>query len=115
MLVAGLLFAKNYYTGWTLVLCGLTFWIIRHWLSRIFRVFWVSYIVLLIPFFIVNGILTGTGIEQEVVWYNDAENMGIRALTIPVEDFFYGLLMIVWNIVLFERFRKNKSVDSANS
>ncbi|MFN3940155.1 MAG: lycopene cyclase domain-containing protein, partial [Chitinophagales bacterium] len=46
--------------------------------------FWRFYFVHLLPFFVVNGILTGTGISGEVVWYNNAENMGVRLLTIPV-------------------------------
>ena len=62
----------------------------------------ISYLIMLIPFFIVNGILTGTGIENEVVWYNNNENLGIRLLTIPVEDFFYGMFLIGMNIMLYE-------------
>lgn len=68
------------------------------WLSH----FYFSYLFLLIPFFIVNGILTGTGPEQPVVWYNNFENMNIRLLTIPVEDFFYGMLLILLNVSVFE-------------
>lgn len=71
--------------------------------------FYFSYMVILIPFFMVNGILTGTGIEGEVVWYNDAENLGVRMGTIPVEDTFYGMLLILMNIFLFEKWRVNPS------
>jgi lycopene cyclase domain-containing protein len=60
------------------------------WLGR----FYFTYLILLIPFTAVNGILTGTGLEHEVVWYNDRENLGLRILTIPVEDVFYGMLMV---------------------
>jgi lycopene cyclase domain-containing protein len=66
----------------------------------------LAYLVILVPFFIVNGILTGTGLENPVVWYNDAENLGIRLLTIPVEDTIYGFLLIGFNISLFEYFKK---------
>jgi lycopene cyclase domain-containing protein len=64
----------------------------------------------LIPFFIVNGILTGSGLKQPVVWYNNAENIGIRLFTIPVEDIAYGLELILANIFFFEIFKKDYRV-----
>jgi lycopene cyclase domain-containing protein len=64
-----------------------------------------AYLVSLVPFLVVNGILTGTGITGEVVWYNNAENLGIRLLTIPVEDFLYAFSMLLLNTLLFERVR----------
>lgn len=64
-----------------------------------------AYLVILIPFFIVNGILTGTGLEEPVVWYNDAENLAIRLFTIPIEDTVYGFLLIGLNITLYEKFK----------
>lgn len=65
-----------------------------------------AYLVILVPFLIVNGILTGTGLEEPVVWYNNEENLGIRFLTIPIEDAIYGFLLIGSNISLFEYFKK---------
>jgi lycopene cyclase domain-containing protein len=72
------------------------------WLSQ----FYFSHLFLLIPFLIVNGILTGTGLDNPVVWYNNEENMGVRVLTIPLEDLFYGMLMLLLNTFLFEHFNK---------
>lgn len=71
------------------------------WLGR----FFLAYAVVLVPFFLVNGILTGTGIENEVVWYNDAENLGIRLFTIPFEDAFYGMSLILINVTVMEAIR----------
>lgn len=71
------------------------------WLSK----FYIVYAFLLIPFLIVNGLLTGSGLAQPIVWYNDNENMGMRIMTIPLEDLFYGMSMILMNVLGFEFFK----------
>jgi lycopene cyclase domain-containing protein len=70
--------------------------------------FYLSYAVVLIPFLIVNGVLTGSYIPEEVVWYNDEENLSRRIFTIPVEDIFYGMLLILMNVFFYELFMKKK-------
>ncbi len=64
--------------------------------------FYFAYTILIIPFLATNGILTGSFIADEVVWYNNGENLGVRFFTIPVEDFIYGLLLILSNITIYE-------------
>ena len=75
--------------------------------------FYISFLIILIPFFIVNGILTGSYIEDPVVWYNNNENLGIRLGTIPVEDIGYAFSLIFLNIILIEKFKRRslKSKD----
>src|SRR5437764_7951977 len=48
--------------------------------------FYITYVILLLPFLVVNGILTGTALQNPVVWYNENEITGMRILTIPAED-----------------------------
>jgi lycopene cyclase domain-containing protein len=79
--------------------------------NRQLRIFYITFLIILVPFFIVNGILTGTYIEDPVVWYNNEENLGIRLGTIPIEDIGYAFSMLFLNIILIEKF-KRKSVGS---
>jgi lycopene cyclase domain-containing protein len=74
--------------------------------NAILQKFYINFLVILIPFFIVNGILTGSFIHNEVVWYNDNENLGIRLFTIPIEDAFYAFSMLFANLILIEKFKK---------
>ena len=74
--------------------------------SGIINRFYLTYLVILIPFFIINGILTGSFITEEVVWYNRSEIMGIRIFTVPVEDVSYGFCLILINLLLINIFNK---------
>ena len=78
---------------------------------KILSKFYLTFLVMLIPFFLVNGILTGSIIENEVVWYNDNENLGIRLFTIPIEDTIYAFSLILMNLFLLEKFKKPKIND----
>jgi lycopene cyclase domain-containing protein len=68
--------------------------------------FYLAYLVSLIPFYIVNGLLTSI----PVVMYNNEENMAFRVGTIPFEDHFYSMAMLLLNIMFFEYFRKRIKV-----
>ena len=109
LLILGLVFWQKAYTSVTFVstailVLTLKFYFNANWLVQFFSI----YPLLLIPFFIVNGILTGTGLDQPVVYYNDAENLGIRLLTIPIEDVVYGFELLLMNIFLYERFNSHE-------
>jgi lycopene cyclase domain-containing protein len=103
LLLMGCYYFNKWYTGITFLLTGLflAFQMLKlrpRYMGR----FYFAFIFILIPFFIVNGILTGTFIDEPVVWYNDEENLGLRLGTIPVEDVFYGMLMILASISIAE-------------
>ena len=72
--------------------------------SILLQHFLLTFLVMLIPFFIVNGVLTGSWIVDQVVWYNDTENLGLRISTIPIEDGIYAYSMILMNLFFFEYF-----------
>lgn len=86
------------------------FVLITEWFLKAYYLlhFYRAYLVALIPFFITNGVLTGFGLEEPIVWYNDTMNSGIRFITIPMEDTAYGFLLIGMNIALMEWFAPGK-------
>lgn len=60
--------------------------------------FWMAYFIHLIPFFIVNGVLTA----KPVVLYNAHEIIGPRFYTIPIEDSIYALTCLLLPITVME-------------
>lgn len=106
LFVVGVAFHDRLYTAVTFISLAL----LLVYFSFITRTTWLGtlmtiYLFLLLPFFIVNGILTGTGLEAPVVWYNNHENLGVRLLTIPIEDMFYGFELIVLNVFFYEKWK----------
>lgn len=104
---AGCAFYDKAYTFYTFIFCGLAILLFYKLRNKIisFRadVFLIGFCISIIPFFIVNGFLTSI----PVVIYNDAENLGIRMYTIPFEDTFYGMLLMLGNIAGMEWSRGN--------
>lgn len=104
--IAGMIYNNKLYTGTTLLLSGLFIAFIlafREFFRNFHTIrFFISYGIIVIPFLIVNGLLTAI----PVVLYNDAENIQVRIYTIPVEDLFYGMLLIMMNVAGYEKFRE---------
>jgi len=71
--------------------------------SQLLNRFYLTFMVILIPFFLVNSVLTGSFIPEEVVWYNNSENLGIRIFTVPVEDISYAFSLILFNLLLINK------------
>jgi lycopene cyclase domain-containing protein len=102
---AGLFFSERLYTSITFITTAFTIFFLKF----IFRVNWFGksisvYLILLVPFLIVNGILTGSGLQEPVVIYNKTEIINSRLFTIPIEDIFYGLLLFLLNLALYKYF-----------
>ena len=105
LFAAGLIFWDRTYTALSFLSLGALALLLKF----VLRIDWFGkavavYGILLVPFFIVNGILTGMGLEEPVVWYDDSENLGFRILTIPVEDAFYGFGLFLLNLYFFKSF-----------
>jgi len=104
-LIVGLFHLSNAYTAITFIVAAALLAVVRYWLNPSWlEKFYVVFAVILVPFLIVNGVLTGTGLDSPIVWYNEAEIIGWRILTIPVEDASYALAMLLLNVVLYQYF-----------
>lgn len=87
-------------TAWFLLI---HYWLIQSdYLSRAL----LAYLVGLLPFLLVDGILTGILTTEPIVVYNPAEFSNIRIGSIPIEDAVYGLLLILGVITVYERLSK---------
>ncbi|MCY7291163.1 MAG: lycopene cyclase domain-containing protein [Ferruginibacter sp.] len=95
-----------YYTFYTSIFLSgfiFIFFIFRKYFAGFnSKAFVFAYLIILIPFLIVNGFLTAI----PVITYNNAENLATRIYTIPVEDIFYGMLLVMMNIVGYEKLLK---------
>jgi len=107
LFIAGIFFWEKTYTAATFISTALLLFVCSYilnidWAGQLYRV----YAFLLIPFFVVNGILTGTGLTEPIVWYNNNETMSFRILTIPFEDVFFGFELIFMTTFFYELFQK---------
>jgi len=112
-LIIGVYFTGKIYTCMTFMTTAVSLAVLHF----VLKVNWIGkasfiYLLLMPGFLMVNGILTGTGLELPIVNYNPQDFMGIRILTIPVEDTVYGYELILWNIFFFQKFRKKETVES---
>lgn len=117
--ILALVYYERLYTSVNALVCMLLLLIYGKYFKQQTGIFFRFYIVHLLPFFVVNGILTGSGLEQPVVWYNNSHNLGIRLLTIPIEDTLYSMSMMLMNIMLYEyfqqRYQKRSQLSNTNS
>lgn len=71
--------------------------------------FLLAFIISIIPFLIFNGILTN-GLRfidsGPIVWYDNNYNLGIRIFTIPIEDLFYSMLMLLMATNIYEKLKR---------
>ena len=103
--ITGAIFFERHYTFWVCMLNAF-FIAVIYTFGESFKFFdstsfLISYAVILVPFLLENGFLTA----MPVVLYNDAENLGIRIYTIPVEDIFYGMLLVLLNIIIYDKLK----------
>ncbi len=107
LLLIAFLNLEKAYTSVSFILASIFIYLNQFvWKVRFMGRFYFTYLVVLFPFLVVNGVLTGSFVDEEVVWYNNSENLAIRIFTIPLEDTVYGLLLILMNTSIYEFLKK---------
>jgi lycopene cyclase domain-containing protein len=102
VLLTGLVAPYRPYTTITFLTLGLLLGLTlrfgdTRWMGNVL----LTYALLLGPFFLINGLLTGLGWPTPIVWYNPDAFLGMRIGTIPLEDFFYGMELVFLNLLAY--------------
>ena len=98
----GLSHLSQLYTSVTFLLLALLLLLANIKKMNFLPSFYISFTIILIPFFVSNGVLTGSIANRPTVLYNNHYNLGVRIFTIPIEDLFYAMLLLLMNIIGFE-------------
>ena len=110
VLVLGLINYTKLYTFICFIMFSLVLFIVNKSSINInFNFFYTTFILIIIPFLIINGALTGLFFDQTVVWYNNKEILGLRIFTIPVEDAFYAHQLILLNLMFYKKYSSSNT------
>ena len=105
LLLVAFNYYNNIYTFYCLFSCALLIVFENCFFKKIdYKFFYSTFLVILIPFLIVNGALTGM-FGNMVVWYSPEEIIGIRIITIPIEDSIYAYQLIFSNLFVWKYFQ----------
>ena len=126
-LVVAAVFTDRWYTFTAHMVCGL--FLLYHLLilkSNYISRFMFVFTLILIPFIITNGILTGIKFweydfinlqpneeAEKIVWYYNSHNLGIRIFSMPLDDVAYGLTMLLLVTTVYEKLIKKPAVTQA--
>lgn len=108
-ILVGLINWGKLYTSTTFILAGGLLLYHYIYIPATYRArFYLAYIISCLPFFLVNGVLTGSYTQQPIVVYNPQEYLNIRLATVPLDDSIYAFLLLLSVISLYEAFQQKK-------
>lgn len=111
LLISGIYNLDKIYTAITFIFLALFMaFLILKMRVRFMGRFYTAFGVILIPFLLINGLLTGSFLGEAVVWYNNQANLGFRLGTIPIEDVFYVMLLLLMNVTLYEWLQERNKI-----
>jgi lycopene cyclase domain-containing protein len=100
------IFRKNIYPFFTFFLLTIYFGytIFRNNFKKNYPAFYISLLIMLLPFLILRGIIT----SLPVITFNSEHILNIHIFTIPIEDLGYFFLLHLMNITIFEYLRERQ-------
>ena len=102
LLAIGAVYFEKMYTSTTFVLAGGFMLFHFFTIPNTYRtLFYRAFIVILVPFLIIKGVLTGGLTARPVVVYNPDEFIGLRLVSIPLEDAVFGFLNLFGILSLY--------------
>jgi len=105
LLILGIMNTSRMYTSITFITLALVLFVLQFILkSSYLPRFYLTWTVCMIPFLIVNGMLTAF----PVIRYNELHILNVRIFTIPIEDVFYGMLNTLLVIAIYEYLKIKK-------
>ena len=78
--------------------------------NKSFKKYLIVYLIFLVPFYLVNGVLTGSITPEPIVWYNEVRFSGVRVGTIPLEDHLYMFLHLISTIMIYDFLKTKKRI-----
>ena len=113
LFILSIYYIDNSYTFLCFFLCSVLLLLENVFFNKInYNYFYTTFFLIMIPFIIVNGALTGMFLGQIVVWYNPNCIIGLRLFTIPIEDSIYAFQLILSNLFLYKYALQYTSMDS---
>lgn len=106
MIIAAIIFSDRKYTLFYTLLTATVIMVSLIMYIDILSRYYLTFLIIMIPFIIINGILTGTFGTQEVFWYDETGISGIRLLSIPVEDALFSFNLILINLMAGQTLKK---------
>jgi lycopene cyclase domain-containing protein len=102
-IVLGIVNYGKWYTFYNLLFNGVFLLSVLKikWFRTHLTHFFLTFIISFIPMFIVNGVLT----SLPIVIYNNRYFSNVRLHNIPIEDFSYFFLLLLLNILIFEKIK----------
>ncbi len=110
-LIVGILSWGKLYTAFTCIATSILMGAHFYTFENTFRTFFYkTQLVSFLPFILINGVLTGSITESPIVQYHPEEMLGIRFITIPIEDFVYCFMMLFSVVTVYEYLMARKAV-----